>query len=213
MISHPSSPPSQRRTSLAAVLTSAVASGMTIGMATPLVALTMAAAGHGGFVVGLNAAAQALTVLVIGPFVPGVVKRIGPVPALLGGLLLARRGARSFPVAAVARGVVRAADHPGIGRRVRLDRQRDLDQQPRGRPSAGPDRGTLRNALGRWGRGRAVIADRDRYRRDAAVSGRRRAAGCGLPAGAGGPPAWHRQWPSGPRRPASWRCCRRRRWR
>lgn len=55
--------PSQRRTSLAAVLTSAVASGMTIGMATPLVALTMAAAGHGGFLVGLNAAAQALTVL------------------------------------------------------------------------------------------------------------------------------------------------------
>ena len=37
---------SQRRTSLAAVLTSAVASGMTIGMATPLVVLTMAAAGN-----------------------------------------------------------------------------------------------------------------------------------------------------------------------
>ena len=90
--------PSQRRTSLAAVLTSAVASGMTIGMATPLVALTMAAAGHGGFVVGLNAAAQALTVLAIGPFVPGVVKRIGPVPALLGGLLLAAGALAAFPL-------------------------------------------------------------------------------------------------------------------
>lgn len=90
--------PARRRLSLAAVLTSAVASGMTIGMATPLVALTMIAAGHGGLAVGLNAAAQALTLLAVGPFVPWVVRRVGPVPVLVGGLLLAAAALAAFPL-------------------------------------------------------------------------------------------------------------------
>ena len=90
--------PAQRRTSLAAVLTSAVASGMTIGMATPLVALTMTAAGYGGLTIGLNAAAQALTLLAVGPFVPWVVKRVGPVPAIIGGLLVAAAALAAFPL-------------------------------------------------------------------------------------------------------------------
>ncbi len=88
----------QIRISLAAVLTSAVASGMTIGMATPLVALTMTAAGYGGLTVGLNAAVQALTLLVVGPFVPWVVKRTGPVPAIVGGLLLSGAALVAFPL-------------------------------------------------------------------------------------------------------------------
>lgn len=95
---HDSLSSAQGRISLAAVLTSAVASGMTIGMATPLVALTMTAAGHGGLTVGLNAAAQALTLLVVGPFVPWVVKRTGPVVAIVGGLLLAAAALVAFPL-------------------------------------------------------------------------------------------------------------------
>ena len=97
-MAHGSLTSQQVRIGLAAVLASAVAAGMTIGMATPLVALTMTAAGHGGFLVGLNAAAPAMTLLLVAPFVPWVVKRTGPVPAIIGGLILAALSLAAFPL-------------------------------------------------------------------------------------------------------------------
>ncbi|MEE8271234.1 MAG: MFS transporter [Alphaproteobacteria bacterium] len=91
----------ERRLSLTAVLTSAVAAGISIGMTTPLVALVMAAAGHGSLAIGLNAAAQSVTLLAVGPFVPWVINRVGPVPAIVGGLLLSAAALAAFPMVPV----------------------------------------------------------------------------------------------------------------
>jgi len=88
----------ERRLSLAAILTTAFGIGLSISMATPLVSLTMERAGYGEVVIGLAAAVYSLAMLATGPFVPGLMRRFGPVPVLVGGLGLAAATVALFPV-------------------------------------------------------------------------------------------------------------------
>jgi MFS family permease len=87
-----------RRWGLTAVLTSAVVTGLTIGMTIPLIALTMTAAGTGAAVVGLNAAMAALGVLVVAPLAPWLIARLGLVETLVLGALASAISLVLFPV-------------------------------------------------------------------------------------------------------------------
>jgi len=83
--------------SLAAVMASALAVGLTVGMAAPLITLGLNARGYDALVVGLNAATAALAMFAIGPWVPLLMGRLGTVPAMVGGLLLSAGCLALFP--------------------------------------------------------------------------------------------------------------------
>ena len=87
-----------RHWGLAAVLASAVVTGLTIGMTIPLIALTMTAAGTGAAVVGLNAAMAALGVLVVAPLAPWLIARLGLVETLVLGALASAVSLALFPI-------------------------------------------------------------------------------------------------------------------
>ncbi|MEI6985309.1 MAG: MFS transporter [Rhodospirillaceae bacterium] len=83
---------------LGAVMVSAVAVGLTVGMTIPLVALSMEAAGAGAWLIGVNAAMPAVAVLVTAPLVPRLVCAIGMVPAAVVGCLVSALALALFPV-------------------------------------------------------------------------------------------------------------------
>ena len=88
----------QRRRGLVAVMVSAVAVGLTIGMAAPLIAVTMAAAGAGNALVGVNAGMPALAVLMTAPLVPRLIAGVGMVWAMVLGCLLSALALALFPL-------------------------------------------------------------------------------------------------------------------
>ena len=73
----------QHRLSLAAVLATAFGVGLTLGMTTPLVSLRLEAMGHSELTIGLVAAAYSLALLAVGPMVPGLIRRFGPITVIL----------------------------------------------------------------------------------------------------------------------------------
>jgi MFS family permease len=84
--------------SLAAVLASSFAVGLTLGLASPLVALSLAARGHDSLTVGLTAAVYSLSILAAAVGVPRLMHRVGALPVLLGGLLLGALSLALMPV-------------------------------------------------------------------------------------------------------------------
>ena len=74
--------PSQRRRSLAAVIASAGAAGLTFGMTIPLLALILEHDGVDSTWIGLNAATAAFAVITVGAFVPRIIDRLGVLPAM-----------------------------------------------------------------------------------------------------------------------------------
>ncbi len=74
--------PGQRRRSLAAVIASAGAAGLTFGMTIPLLALILEHRGVDSTWIGLNTATAALAVFLVGPFVPRIIDRLGVLPAM-----------------------------------------------------------------------------------------------------------------------------------
>ncbi len=86
-----------RTRSLAAVLASAFSVGLTIGMATPLVTLTLQGRGYDSVTIGLVAGSYAAAILGAGPFVPRLAARLGTVPTLVIGSLLAAASLALFP--------------------------------------------------------------------------------------------------------------------
>jgi len=72
----------QRRRSLAAVIASAGAAGLTFGLTIPLLALILEADGIDSTWIGLNAASSAIAVLTVGPFVPRVLDALGVLRAM-----------------------------------------------------------------------------------------------------------------------------------
>jgi MFS family permease len=91
--------PQDRRRSLVAILVSAVAIGLTVSMATPLITLLLERAEYGSVAAGALAAVYALAIVACGPFVPRLMHRIAPVPLLCGGLALTAAALALFPLA------------------------------------------------------------------------------------------------------------------
>ena len=92
--------PGARARSLAAVLSTVFGVGLCIGMATPLVSLTLESRGYSSSVIGLVAGAYAAAVLVAGPVVPWATHRIGPLAALFLGTAVSAAALALFPFAA-----------------------------------------------------------------------------------------------------------------
>lgn len=77
--------PRQRRIGLTAVILGSSGAGLMLGILFPLASLTLERWQVSAGLIGLNGAVQALAMLVLGPFLAGIVRRLGPVRALLGG--------------------------------------------------------------------------------------------------------------------------------
>jgi MFS family permease len=88
----------QRTLGLAAVVTASVGAGLTLGMLMPLASLTLERWGLSATVIGLNSSMQALAMLVVGPFLAGFVRWLGPVPALLLGTAVGAAAILALPL-------------------------------------------------------------------------------------------------------------------
>lgn len=87
-----------RRRSLAAVLASILAVGVTIGTATPLLSLLIERAGHGATMSGLNAAFGVAAIVLVSPLVPRLVRAMGVLGALYTGISVATVAILLFPM-------------------------------------------------------------------------------------------------------------------
>lgn len=87
-----------RKLSLAAVLSGAFGVGVTFGFFTPLVSLFMERLGYGSALIGLNAAAGALAILVTGPYATVLASRLGTVRTIVAGTSVAAAAVLMFPL-------------------------------------------------------------------------------------------------------------------
>ena len=88
----------ERRRSLVAVIASVSAIGMTIGLVMPVLAFNLEARGTPTFLVGLMAAMPPIAILVCGPFLPALVRRLGALPSLYVGTAISLAALLLFPV-------------------------------------------------------------------------------------------------------------------
>lgn len=88
----------QRLRSLAAVIASSFAIGVSLGVTFPLFALLLERQGIDTAVIGLHAAMSPLAALLIGPFSGRLIRRLGGAGALFGGLLLSLAALLLMPV-------------------------------------------------------------------------------------------------------------------
>jgi len=87
-----------RTRSLAAVLASILAVGITIGIATPLLSLLIEHAGHGAVMIGANAAVGTVAVVLVSPFVPRLVRAFGVLGAMYAGISISTVSILLFPM-------------------------------------------------------------------------------------------------------------------
>ncbi len=80
--------PAQRRRGLIAVLASLMATGFTFGTSIPLLALLMERDGVSTTLIGLNSSMPLLATILMSNAAPWIVRRIGVVPTLMGGIAL-----------------------------------------------------------------------------------------------------------------------------
>lgn len=80
--------PAQRIRALVAILTTAFLAGVAMGSAMPMVAIAMEVRGESAVAIGWVSAAAPIAVLVTSPFIPGIVDRIGLLPAIIGGAVI-----------------------------------------------------------------------------------------------------------------------------
>ena len=84
--------PLERALSLAAVIAAAFGVGVSFGIGFPLTSLTLESWHEPKWVLGIAGAAPSLAVLIMLPFLPSVVGRVGAVPAIATGCVLAAFG-------------------------------------------------------------------------------------------------------------------------
>ncbi len=90
--------PSELRRSLIAVIASVATVGMTIGLIMPVLAFSLEARGTPGLVIGFLAAMPPIAILVCGPFLPAVVRRLGALRSMYAGTALSCAALLLFPV-------------------------------------------------------------------------------------------------------------------
>ena len=90
--------PAQRWRSLAVVLASITAGGLTWGLTYPLLALILEHDGVATDLIGLNSAATPLAMLVVGPLMPRLIGRLGAVRAMYAGIALSATVILLLPV-------------------------------------------------------------------------------------------------------------------
>lgn len=86
------------RLALAAIMLSSMMLGATLSFSVPLLSLVLEGAGVAADLIGLNAAAGGLAAFVAAPFLPRTANRLGAVPSIVFGLLLAIVCLSLFPL-------------------------------------------------------------------------------------------------------------------
>jgi len=89
--------PSQRLQSLAAIIGTAFGVGVAVAAVVPLLANSLQRDGYSATMIGLNALTFPAAVIVIGPFVPRIIARLGPLQAIYLGLGIAAAAVLLFP--------------------------------------------------------------------------------------------------------------------
>ena len=87
-----------RTRSLAAVLASILAVGVTFGIATPLLSLLIERTGQGAVMAGANAAIGTVAVVLAAPFVPRLVRALGVLGAMYAGISVSTVAILLFPM-------------------------------------------------------------------------------------------------------------------
>ena len=80
--------PTDRRQNLIAVTASMAATALIYGLSVPLLSLILADRGAGGTLIGSQTAVQSGAILLISPFVPRYMSKMGPAVLMLGGILV-----------------------------------------------------------------------------------------------------------------------------
>lgn len=88
----------QRGTGLAAVIAATFGIGFFLGVQMPLIGLVLERWGVSGTLIGLNGAMPSLAVLLLGPFLAGIVRRVGSTAAMLGGLAIGAGAVLAMPL-------------------------------------------------------------------------------------------------------------------
>ncbi|MCK5623926.1 MAG: MFS transporter, partial [Alphaproteobacteria bacterium] len=87
-----------RTRSLAAVLASILAVGVTFGIATPLLSLLIERTGHGAIMAGANTAVGTVAVVMMAPVVPRLVRALGVLGAMYAGISVSTVAILLFPM-------------------------------------------------------------------------------------------------------------------
>lgn len=88
----------QRAASLAAVIGATFGVGLFLGVQIPLISLILERWGVSGTVIGLNGAMPSLAVLLLGPFLARIARRLGTMTAMLGGLAMGAAAMLAMPL-------------------------------------------------------------------------------------------------------------------
>ena len=155
-IAVPALSPADRWRSLAAVIASVFGVGVSVGAIIPLMTLVMERNGVDAAVIGLNSAMTPLAVLLVTPFLPRVVARLGTLPSMYIGLAIGVVAVLLMPLLTKSRRVVLAALPHRLRHVLAVAGQRNLDEHGRGREEPRPRHGRLRDrcspAVSQWGR-------------------------------------------------------------
>jgi len=89
--------PSQRLQSLTAIIGTAFGVGVAVAAVVPLLANALQRDGYSATMIGLNALMFPAAVIVVGPFVPRIIARLGPLQAIYLGLGMAAAAVMLFP--------------------------------------------------------------------------------------------------------------------
>ncbi len=87
-----------RRLSLGIAISSALPAGLSVGLTWPLLTLILERDGVGATMIGLNSAVSALAIVVSAPMMPWLIGRIGTLPAMWLGILVAVAAILLLPV-------------------------------------------------------------------------------------------------------------------
>jgi len=87
----------ERTVGLTAVIAATLGIGLFLGIQMPLIALVLERWGVSGTLIGLNGAMPSLAVLLLGPFLAGIARRLGTMRSMLGGLAIGGASVLAMP--------------------------------------------------------------------------------------------------------------------
>src|ERR1700730_16737317 len=87
-----------RSATLAAVLSSCLGVGLIFGFQPPLIALVLSRAGSSGFAIGAVTAASLVAVIILGPFYPAAISRLGLKACVVAGIVCSAMVLALMPV-------------------------------------------------------------------------------------------------------------------
>ena len=133
----------QRTRSLVAVIAAALSVGIAVGAMVPLISLSLEADGYSNTLIGVNGAMFPIGLLVIGYWLPRILRFFGPLRAVYFGVGVTSASVLLSAGVGQLRRLVPVAVGSGRGGRCLLGHERDLDQHDGDGEDPGPGHGAL----------------------------------------------------------------------